>query len=74
MSGKMARRQRLNMKLMYIAAFAEWLAEEPPMWKIWAWAAWKRRRPGIRAVKHKGCNLLLTYGQCKIRMPRFKDL
>ena len=74
MSGKMAKRQRMNIKLMYIIAFTEWLTGEPPMWKIWEWAAWKRSRPSVHVVKHKGKNLLLSFGSYKVHMPRFKDL
>ena len=31
-----------------IEAFALWLAQEPPMWRVVSWHRWKRRRPRFK--------------------------
>lgn len=45
MSEKQMHRQRWHAKLQYAYAHEQWLREEPPMWKLFSWAKWKKRRP-----------------------------
>ena len=45
MSESKEHRVRQNLRLTFIAAFYRWLAEEPPMWRVFAWRRWKRQRP-----------------------------
>lgn len=45
MSESQEHKRRYNQRLQFIAAFEKWLAEEPPMFRIFAWWRWKRLRP-----------------------------
>ena len=45
MSEKQEKRRRYNQKLAYIAAYEEWLSQEPPRIFFWRWHRWKRQRP-----------------------------
>lgn len=52
MSEKQEKKRRYNQKLEWIAAFERWLADEPPIWRLWAWRNWKNSRPEIRVVEN----------------------
>lgn len=45
MSESREHKRRYNQRLQYIAAFEKWLAEEPPIIRVFAWRRWKRERP-----------------------------
>ncbi len=51
MNQKQEKRRRLNARIDHIEAFALWLMEEPPMWRVFSWHAWKKRRPVFREVQ-----------------------
>lgn len=48
MNQKQAKRRRLNARIDHNKAFALWLAQEPPMWRVVSWRRWKRRRPRFK--------------------------
>ena len=50
MSERQEKKRRYNQRLEYIALFQRWLDQEPPMWHLFAWAAWKHRRPVWREI------------------------
>lgn len=45
MSERQEKKRRYNLRLEYIAHFADWLDREPPMWMFWRWKKWKASRP-----------------------------
>ena len=45
MGEKQEKKRRYNLRLEFIANFAEWLKSEPPMWMFWRWRKWKKNRP-----------------------------
>lgn len=51
MNQKQEKRRRLNARIDHIEAFAQWLMEEPPLWRIFSWRAWKKRRPVFQEVQ-----------------------
>jgi hypothetical protein len=51
MSEKQEKKRRYNLRLAYIAAFEEWLTQEPSRMFLWRWHRWKKRRPILK--KHK---------------------
>lgn len=51
MNQKQEKRRRLNARLDHIEAFALWLQQEPPMWRIISWHAWKHRRPRFKEAE-----------------------
>lgn len=48
MSEKQEKRRRINARIDYIEAFAFWLSQEPPMWRIFSWHRWKQARPHFK--------------------------
>lgn len=53
MNQKQEKRRRLNARIDHIEAFAQWLRTEPPMWRIFSWHSWKKRRPVFREVQNE---------------------
>lgn len=51
MNAKQEKRRRINARIDYIEAFALWMMQEPPMWHIFSWHAWKKRRPRFQEVR-----------------------
>lgn len=45
MSESREKKLRYNRKLEFISHFDEWLATEPPIWRIFSWRKWKKARP-----------------------------
>ena len=45
MSERQEHKRRYNRRLEYIAQFAKWLEQEPPMFRIVKWRRWKKARP-----------------------------
>lgn len=45
MSARREHKRRYNQRLKYIARFEQWLALEPPMWRLLRWRRWKENRP-----------------------------
>lgn len=60
MSERQQHKLRYNLKLQYIADFEDWLWQEPPMWRFFAWRRWRLARP----KKPKGTGHKATCPMC----------
>ena len=53
MSERTEKRRRQNARLEYIERFYEWLASEPPRFRIFKYRCWKRQRPVLNRMGKK---------------------
>lgn len=53
MSESREHKRRYNLRLEFIAAFANWLKCEPPMLLFWKWRKWKQERPDWKEFSKK---------------------